>query len=371
MSSSDRGSDSGDTRHLELLVFNLEMDAGSPVLGHATAWVNYLARRCAHVSVITMRTGEIAVEENVSVHSLGKERCYSEPRRLLEFYRLVRRVLRERPVDVCFAHMAPLFAALFAPIAKIRRIPILLWFAHPSRPLTLRVAHRLATRCVTSTPSAFPLRSGKLHLVGQGIDTELFVPPTETPEDYTRTVIQVGRLSSIKRVDETLRALAILTGELKRDVRLRLVGTALTEPDRQYERSLHELCRSAGIEDRVAFDGAVPFQEIPASYHQGAVFVNLMESSLDKSILEAIASGCVPVSRNAGFRELARDQGLEQLIPDSGPEGLARAIADVLELPADERQRISARLRRAVEEQHSLSSLTNRLMGHIEELAAA
>jgi glycosyltransferase involved in cell wall biosynthesis len=358
-------------RRLELLVFNLEMDAASPVLGHATAWVNYLARRCAHVSVITMSAGEIAVEENVSVHSLGKERGYSEPRRLLEFYRLVRRVLRERPIDVCFAHMAPLFAALFAPAAKLRGIPILLWYSHPSRTLTLRIAHRVATRCVTSTPSGFPLRSGKLHLAGHGVDTELFMPPTQPPADYARTVLQVGRLSRIKRVDETLRAFVILTGELGRDIRLRLVGAALTEPDQEYERSLHELCRSAGIEDRVRFEGAVPFREIAARYQQGVVCVNLMESSLDKAVLEAIASGCVPVSRNAGFRQLARDQELEQLIPDPGPEGLAKTIAGVLDLPGDERQQISARLRRAVEEEHSLSSLGDRLMGHIEELAAA
>ncbi len=102
---------------MNLLVLNLCMDADDPVLGHTTAWVNALSRHCDEVTVITMTAGRIAVEGNVTVHSLRKERGYSEPRRLLRFYQLLFRVLRERRTDACFAHMAPLFATLFAPVA--------------------------------------------------------------------------------------------------------------------------------------------------------------------------------------------------------------------------------------------------------------
>ncbi|MGH3993809.1 MAG: glycosyltransferase, partial [Pseudonocardiaceae bacterium] len=146
---------------MNLLVFNLAMDADHATLGHATAWTNALARRVDHVSVITMQTGRLEVEPNVVVHSLGKELGRSEPARLLTYYRLVHEVLRERSIDVCFAHMAPLFAALFAPLAKVRRIPILLWFAHTRVSPTLRLAHLLVDRCVTATPASFPLTSTK------------------------------------------------------------------------------------------------------------------------------------------------------------------------------------------------------------------
>ena len=84
---------------MNLLVFNLAMDADDPALGHTTAWINALARRCEHVSVITMRAGRLAVEPNVDVHTLGKELGLSEPRRLVRFYGLVRSVLRERRID--------------------------------------------------------------------------------------------------------------------------------------------------------------------------------------------------------------------------------------------------------------------------------
>ena len=159
---------------MNLLVLNLAMDSSHTALGFTTAWTNALARRCDHVSVITMLKGELAVDSNVTVHSLGKERGWSEPRRLVEFYRLVSRVVRERHIDACFAHMAPLFASLFAPVAKAKGIPVLLWYAHGALPLKVRIAHALADRCVTSTPSAFRLKSEKIFVIGQGIDTAAF-----------------------------------------------------------------------------------------------------------------------------------------------------------------------------------------------------
>src|SRR5215211_4761359 len=107
---------------MNVLVFNLGMDAAHSALGHTTVWTRELARRCDHVSVITMFTGQLAVEDNVTVYSLGKDLGHSEPRRLFEFYRLVREVLRRRRIDACFMHMAPLFTVLFAPAARRHRI---------------------------------------------------------------------------------------------------------------------------------------------------------------------------------------------------------------------------------------------------------
>jgi glycosyltransferase involved in cell wall biosynthesis len=354
---------------LNLLIFNLAMDAGNPALGHVIAWTNEIARRCTHVSVITMTAGEMTVEPNVDVHSLGKEIGRSEPRRLAEFYRLVHRVTRERRVDVCFAHMAPLFAALFAPVAKVAGIPILLWYSHGGVSARLRVAHRVADRCVTPTPSGFRLASDKLFVVGHGVDTTTFVPPGQRPEAYARTVLSVGRLTPIKGIDEILRALAILDRELGADLRLLLVGGPMTAADELHEATLHALCRSLRIDDRVVFEGAVPFREVPPRYHDGGVLVNLVRDSFDKAILEGMASGCIPVSRNAGFRELARRHGLDWLVPALGPAALAQTVAEVLDLPRDEREQLARRLRRIVEDEHSLSALVDRLVGHLTDLA--
>ena len=51
---------------------------------------------------------------------------------------------------------------------------MVLWYAHTSVTPTLRLAHALADRCLTSTPAGFRIPSEKLFVVGQGIDLDQF-----------------------------------------------------------------------------------------------------------------------------------------------------------------------------------------------------
>jgi glycosyltransferase involved in cell wall biosynthesis len=360
----------GNQRELNLLVLNLAMDASHTSLGFTTHWTNALARRSEHVSVITMTAGELALEPNVTVHSLGKERGFSEPRRLAEFYRSVYRILRERRIDACFAHMAPLFAALFAPVAKARRIPILLWYAGAGS-RTMRIAHALADRAVTSTPASFNVPSAKLFVIGQGIDVDVFRPPEEKPSGYEKTVITIGRVNRKKGIHEMLAALARVREENGLELRLEVTGEALTDDDRRYAEALRHQAESLRIADAVTFAGLVPFAEIASRYQRGSLFLNLSKThSMDKAILESMASGCLPISRNESFRQLAEEHDLQSLVPDAGAEALSSAIVRALALSPAERDRLVRRLRGIVEHEHSLDSLADKLMGHLGELAS-
>jgi glycosyltransferase involved in cell wall biosynthesis len=354
---------------VNLLLFNLAMDADHATLGHTTTWTNALARRVDHVSVITMLAGRVEVEHNVTVHSLGKELGRSEPSRLVTYYRLVHRVLRERPIDVCFAHMAPLFAALFAPVAKLRRIPTLLWFAHTRVTPTLRLAHSLVDGCVTPTPLSFPLPSTKLAVTGHGIDTQLFKPPAQPAPSYAQTAVSVGRVTPIKHIDEMLEALAVLRAQRGLGLRLELVGGPATDSDRSYLARLRRTAAELGVDDLIRFRGPVPYCEVPALYHAGGLALNLSEGAMDKAILEGMASGCVPISRNLAFQELARAHGLDWLVPGTGPHRLAECILGALDRTRAERPAIVALLRRIVTEEHSLNTLIDRIMAHLLELS--
>jgi glycosyltransferase involved in cell wall biosynthesis len=357
---------------LELLVFNLRTDVADTALGFTTGWVNALARRVDHVSVITMLAGELAVEPNVTVRSLGKERGLSEPRRVAEFYRQLRRVMRERPrIDVCFSHMNPKFSLLFAPVARARGIPQLLWYAHGSVPPSLRAAERVVDRCVTATPASFTLPSRKLAVIGHGIDTSLFRLPAAPPPGYRRTAISIGRISARKQLDEMLEALAIARAR-GIDLKLELTGEPLTGSDVDYERSLRRRAGEPDLRGSVSFEGPVPFGEVAGRYHRGGLFINLSETrSMDKAILEAMASGCVPISRNQSFRELAAEHGLERLVPGPGAEGLAQALREAVTLAGPERDELVARLRAIVLRGHALDSLSDELVRHLVELAGS
>ena len=126
------------TAVVRLLLFNLVTDIDDPILGFTTRWISALAKGLEFIHVITMRAGRIVVPSNVAVYSVGKEKGFSEPRRVVEFYRYLMQTLRNDHVDVCFSHMMPIFSVLAAPLLRIKNIPIVTWYAHPSCTLTLK-----------------------------------------------------------------------------------------------------------------------------------------------------------------------------------------------------------------------------------------
>src|SRR5690554_4141258 len=132
-----------DEGNIRLLLFNLLTDADDSNLGFTTQWINGLAERCAAIDVVTMGMGRVDVADNVRVYSVGKERGYSAARRVIEFYRVVLPLLWRYRYTHCFAHMMPLFAVMGAPFLKMRRIPIVLWYAHKSTTFKLRLAEKV------------------------------------------------------------------------------------------------------------------------------------------------------------------------------------------------------------------------------------
>lgn len=353
---------------MNLLVFNLAMDADDAVHGHTTDWTNALAKRFAEVTVVTMRTGRIAVDANVSVHSLGKEAGVSEPRRLLRFYSLATRITSERRIDACFAHMAPLFTVLFRPLAKRHGIPVLLWYAHASVTRTLRLAHSVADRCVTSTEAGFQIPSEKLFTIGQGIDVGRITPPPGAPANNSRTAVTVGRISPVKRIERMISAVELLR-ERDRNIALRVFGAPHTDVDAGYLASLRRQVADAGLRDRVSFEGPLPFHRITEAYHSGCIFLNLSETgSIDKAILESMAAGCVPISANASFAVMARDHGLGDLVCENDAASVAECIERTATAPPEHRGRVRHLAREIVVKEHSLTRLSDVIASHLHEM---
>jgi glycosyltransferase involved in cell wall biosynthesis len=355
---------------VRLLLFNLRTDVDDTALGFTTAWINAIAPRWERVDVVTLHAGRLDVAANVVVHSAGRERGYGRARLLARFYRLVFEVvLRHRP-DVCFAHMTPLFASLFWPVRKVLGVPLLLWYAHGSVTRELKIAERLADRCVTSTPAGFRLPSDKLAVLGQGVDVDRFTPPGAVGPDYEQTVLVLGRVTASKHVDEAVRALA-LARRGRPGLRLRVVGGPVTQADELYAREIAALVGALGLADAVELAGAVPFRRVAEQYATGGVFLNLGSTgSLDKAILEAMASGCIPISRNDAFAQLAAEHGLADLVIGPGEEEIAAALSRVLSLQPAERAELRRRLRAIVARDHSLERLAGEIQRELEALAA-
>ena len=346
------------TRIRNLLLFNLATDTQHPILGFTTQWIRELAARVESIDVITMRAGKIDVPENVRVHSVGAEHGWSEPRRALEFYRLLFRILRTEPIDGCFSHMMPIFSALAGPVLRARGIPLVTWYAHPSLTPTLKLAHFASHRMVTSLPTAYPYRKDKLTVIGQGIDTTLFAPGPALAQD--RAVLCVGRISPVKDHPTLLRAVA------KLDCRLTVLGATAGAEDERYLATLHRLAAELGIAHRVTFVPSVPPTELPAHYSRCHVHVNLTPAGFgDKVAWEAMSCGRPCLVANADFRETLGDHSEGLLFKHGDAEDLAKKLTALLSRSEEERTKIGQHLRAQVQRLHSLPTLADRILHEV------
>lgn len=348
---------------MNLLLFNLKTDANDTVLGFTTDWINALAGHCKHITVITMMAGKIAVAHNVQVLSVGKEKGWSEPRRAVEFYKLLAQVLLTNRFDACFAHMMPLFAVMGWPLLRLLGIPITLWYAHSHVSPLLKLATVLVDRVVSPSINSFRIETPKLYLIGHGIDTERFAPRRRNDSNDRFTVITVGRISPIKRIELLLEALALLKEDTRKKVYARIIGDPVTDSDKAYLQYLEKKRLALGVQDIIDFLPGIEFARIHTVYQEGDMFVNCSDTdSLDKSILEAMSSGLPVVTSNVALQDVV-DPAMSQLLltPKGNPQLLADRLDILVRMPEAERHALGIRLRDTVKKGHSLPTLIDRL----------
>lgn len=95
-------------------------------------------------------------------------------------------------------------------------------------------------------------------------------------------------------------------------------------------------------------------------YRTHAIYCNLTPSgSFDKTIGEAMASGCIVVCAN----DAVRDAAPEQLMAGDSAESAAHALHTALEMNETYAREVAERSRAYVEKEHSLSLLVQKLEG--------
>jgi len=352
---------------VRLLVVNFAMDRHSPVLAWQHSVVARLAARCERLVVLTERTGILDLPAHVDVRAVP--RVLTTPLRLLGARWLMnlpvwRWCARER-FDAVFVHMNADWVYRLAPCWRRFHLPVLLWYAHGTVTGRLHRAHRHATCVVTSTPEGFGIPSEKVRVIGQGIDLDLFTPPTSRTD--TATIVAVGRVSRRKSVDLMLDTMSWLRDTVPHcPFRLRVIGPTLTRDDVAYAVELTEIVRRRGLTGRVSFEGPQPMHALPAIYGTAFLHLNLSQTgSMDKAILESLACGCPTLTSNQSVFPLL-GAFPELLVRDRSPQGIGAQISAVYQ----RRDAMPPGALRALVLGHGLASYTDRVWNVLDELAA-
>lgn len=301
---------------MNLLMFNLAVDNEHVTLAFGIKWIEKLASKFDHVDVVTMSKGNYELPANVKVWSVGNEKGYSKFSRFIIFYLTIFRILRRRKIDRVFTHMIPIFAVMFWPVAKIIRLKNVMWYAHGAVGKTLKLAHLLVDKVVTSTPEGCRINSNKIIVIGQGVDDSIFNFSSRLPNNEFR-LITVGRTSKSKNIELLINA--FLTWKPNKYARntLSIVGAATNPEEAKYEALLKNKYLTKENLGRIKFLGRMDPKGIYDLLKESDLFINLSETgSLDKAIVESMLSGCPVVSSNEAFKSIALEYGFEECITE-------------------------------------------------------
>ena len=343
---------------MRLLIITQAVDLDDPVLGFFHHWIQEFSKRCEKVSVICLKEGVHRLPANVAVYSLGKEKGASRIKYVWNFYRYIWRLRNE--YDSVFIHMNQEYALLGGKFWWLMRKRVVLWRNHKKGSILTRFAGlRSNTVCYTSE-SAYVAPFKNAVRMPIGIDTALFKPDAGTDP---KSVLFLGRLDPVKNADVFIEALGKL-----RDDGVEFTADIYGDPTPGNEKYAHDVRNKAttpALKTFVRMYAGVAHSQTPGIYRSHAIYVNLTPSgSFDKTIGEAMASGCIPVVANEVLRGIVPDY---LIVEPASVKSVAAGITYALSLKDNERATLRNSARDYAVKNHSLQLLTEKLLPLLEE----
>jgi len=354
---------------VRLLVITPKVDPNDDLFGHVHGWLEALARRVDRLYVVGLWATDPPLPANARFVTLGKDSDDDKVRWLARLQRIVWRLCRSGDVDAILAHMGPVFAVAAAPLARLTRTPLFLWYAHGHVSPMLHLAHAAVDGVGTSTTEGFRIPSDKVTITGQGIDMARFHPPSQPhrePGEPAR-ILSVGRFSPIKDYATLLDAVARLPLDAgAAPPTAELLGGVHSMGEQLHLASLRSKAADLGIGERVTFVEGVPHARIVPIYQRADLFATCSQTgSLDKVVLEAAACGVVPLVCNDAFRDLFGDHWPALSFPPGDADALAGRLAAWLARDAAERRDVAGSVRVTIGREHSVEHLADAIVGMI------
>lgn len=337
-----------------LLILTQTIDKEDKELGFFHRWVNEFSHHTSLLNVICLKKGAFDFPKHVKILSLGKEQGQS---RFQYIYRFYKYIWQERNnYDAIFVHMNEEYIIMGGLLWKMWGKRIGMWRNHPQGTSLTKYAVAMSDKVFCTSPKSFTAKFEKTKVMPAGIDVGQY----ESDSEYNKnSILFFGRLSPVKNVHVFIEALEALhsSGE---DFRADIIGSPVNPEDWEYEQTLKKLGRRLIELGKLSFKPGLSHEDTAMLYKKYALYVNLTpDGSLDKTMLEAMASRTPSLLSNSAFRGHLPE--MCQLMSNEAGSA-SEKMKTLLNLSEDEKLALGNKLRKYVEDTHGLSLLIKMLV---------
>lgn len=286
----------------KIILFTITIDSHDPVLAQTIDWIKGFAGIFVEVNVFALHLGDLnGVPKNVRFFKFGGGNFWLKSVGILKTYRQMTKLLRQNN-SIVFYHMVTWPIVFFGPLAKLLKHKQGVWYSHNHADIPLRITQPLVNKYFSPTVNCFPLRDkSKLVTNGHYIDFEDFPDCQAKHLDWNLNEIAcIGRIAPVKRIELLFEALNQLSSRLKSGISVKLIGYV---QDQQYWEFLQNRAQIYGI-NLILSQPLVRSELVPALKNINFIF-NATPNSVDKSALEACATGAIPITENEDLIKLA------------------------------------------------------------------
>lgn len=349
-----------------LLIITRKVDNRDERMSFFVDWLNEFAKHVETLNVISWQQGSVqGLANNITVSFIESDSkgLFGKFKKFKEYKQVVKDALDNN--EGVFVHMNPLYGNLVKGLLKKFRDgggKIFLWYTHKSVSKELKKSSPWVDGYISASKESFRMETElPVHVFGHAIPVKMYENMRKIErENGPLRVLTVGRIAPSKDIKTLIEAVSLLV-EQEVPVTCSIVGATAMPEDEKYLDELKDIVAEKNLNSIISFEGPKPYAELLEYYARADVFVNMSETgSVDKVVLEAMASGVIPITANESFKPLLDELGLT--VPLGDAKALAKRIQAQNVLFAADKTLLLHKLKTIVIQNNNISHTIKRIV---------